>query len=210
MPIRAIICDLFDVLFFAKNLAARRSLEKRLGLPENGLTQAMLYTPQFREAIWGRISGEELWRAVAVDIGLDAQQWSMVADTFYSAIELNTDLLAFLRELRPRYKTAILSNAPPDVRVLVTQRFHLEREVDEVIISAEVGATKPHLEIYQFAAQRLGVQVQEALFIDDELRFVEAARALGMQGVQFKDTEQAIAEIRACLLVDDGEQKTLH
>ncbi len=210
MPIRAIICDLFDVLFFAKNLAARRSLEKRLGLPENGLTQAMLYTPQFREAIWGRISGEELWRAVAVDIGLDAQQWSMVADTFYSAIELNTDLLAFLRELRPRYKTAILSNAPPDVRVLVTQRFHLEREVDEVIISAEVGATKPNLEIYQFAAQRLSVQVQEALFIDDELRFVEAARALGMQGVQFKDTEQAIAEIRACLLVDDREQKTLH
>jgi HAD superfamily hydrolase (TIGR01509 family) len=200
MPIRAIICDLFDVLFFAKNLAAHQSLEKRLGLPENGLTQAMLRSPQFREAIWGRISGEELWRAVALDIGLEAQEWSMVADTFYSAIDLNTELLAFLRELRPRYKTAILSNAPSDVRALVTQRFHLEHEVDEVIISAEVGATKPHPEIYQLAVHRLGVQVQEALFIDDELRFVEAARAVGMQGVQFENTEQAIAEIRSCLL----------
>jgi HAD superfamily hydrolase (TIGR01509 family) len=200
MPIRAVICDLFDVLFCAKNLARRQALEKRLGLPENGLTQAMLRTPQFREAIWGCISAETLWRAVAQDIGLDQQEWSMVADTFYSAVDLNSDLLAFLRELRPRYRTAILSNAPLDVRTLVTQRFHLEREVDEVIISAEVGATKPHPEIYQLAAHRLGVQVQHALYVDDELRFVEAAQEVGMQGVQFKNTEQAIAEIRSCLL----------
>jgi HAD superfamily hydrolase (TIGR01509 family) len=78
----------------------------------------------------------------------------------------------------------------------VTQQFHLNSEVDTIIISSEEGVMKPQPEIYRIAASRLGVQPQEAIFVDDELRFVAAAQSLGMHGIQFKNTEQAIAEIR--------------
>ena len=55
---------------------------------------------------------------------------------------------------------------------------------------------KPHPEIFVIAANRLEIQPQEAIFVDDELRFIEAAQSLGMVGIQFKDTRQTIAEIQ--------------
>ena len=85
------------------------------------------------------------------------------------------------------------------MRAIITQQFHLDREVDTTTISAEEGMRKPQPEIYQRALARLVVQPQEALFVDDEPRYVEGARALGMWAVQFKDNAQAIAEIEQLL-----------
>ena len=199
MTIRAVVFDLFDVLIYARNLTERNAYETRLGLPENGLEQAMFRSPQFREAIEGRVSEKELWRDVAHNIGVDTQDWSTLAATFYSAIELNIELVAFLRTLRPHFKTAILTNAPYTVRTLVTQQFHLDREVDTVIISSEERVMKPQPEIFRIAASRLGIQPDEAIFVDDELRFIEAAQSIGMIGLQFIETKQTIAEIQLYL-----------
>jgi epoxide hydrolase-like predicted phosphatase len=196
MPIRAVIFDLFDVLVYARDLTERHAYEAHIGLPENGLEHAMFRSPQFREAITGRASEMELWRDVANTIGVDSGEWSTLAAKFYSAIKLDTELVAFLRTLRPLYKTAILSNAPSTVRTIVTQQFHLDREVDTVIISSEVGLMKPQPEIFRIAASRLEIQLQEVIFVDDELRFIEAAQSLGIVGIQFKNTKQTIAEIQ--------------
>ena len=53
--------------------------------------------------------------------------------------------------------------------------------------------------IFRIAASRLGIQPDEAIFVDDELRFIEAAKALGMVGIQFKDSKQTIEEIQLYL-----------
>src|SRR5689334_9522047 len=74
-----------------------------------------------------------------------------------------------------------------------------KREVDEVIISAEVQSSKPHPDIFQLAANRLGIQPQEAIFIDDEPRFISGAQAVGMIGILFTDTAQTIAQVQAYL-----------
>lgn len=199
MSIRAVIFDLFDVLIYAGDLTERHAYEARVGLPENGLEQAMFQSPQFREAIAGRVSETELWHNVARGIGVDYQDWSMIAAIFYTAIYLNVELVAFLRTLRPRYKTAILSNAPSAVRTFVARQFNLDREVDTLIISSEEGVMKPQPEFFGIAVSRLGVRPQEVIFIDDELRFIEAAQSLGMIGIQFKHTKQAIAQIEMFL-----------
>ena len=54
-------------------------------------------------------------------------------------------------------------------------------------------------ESFGIAASRIGVQPQEVIFVDDELRFIEAAQSFGVIGIQFKDTKQAIAEIQIYL-----------
>ncbi len=199
MPIKAVIFDLFDVLFLAEDFTQRHAYEKHMGLAENGLQQIMLSTPQFKEAVTGRISASELWQDVARRIGDDSQNWQDIANIFFSANRLNTELIALIRTLRPYYKIAILSNAPYDVRRLITQRFHLDREVDTIIISAEEKMRKPQPEFFQLAAQRLNVHPQEALFIDDDSRFIEGALAIGMLAIQFKNSQQAITKIQKCI-----------
>lgn len=196
MKIKAIIFDLFDVLFLAEDFTQRHAYEQRMGLAENGLQLTMLNSPQFKEAAMGRISAAELWQDVARKIGDDPQNWQNIANIFFSANRLNTELITLIRTLRPHYKTAILSNAPYDIRTLVTQRFPLDREVDTIIISAEEGMRKPQPEFFHLALKRLNVAPQETLFVDDDIRFVEGALAVGMVCVQFKNSQQAIREIK--------------
>jgi HAD superfamily hydrolase (TIGR01509 family) len=199
MTIRAVISDLFDVLLIEGDTALCRAYEQRVNLPEGGLLQAMLRSPYFREAVAGRVTGEELWRDVARRIGESPENWSMLVNLHRSIFILNTDLLAFIRSLRPRYKTAILSNTSSEVRAWITEEFHLERDVDLTIISSEERYHKPQPEIFRITLNRLGVQPEEALFIDDEARYVASAQALGMHAVQFSNTQQVIGEMKQWL-----------
>src|SRR5947208_1564502 len=79
---RAVICDLFDVLFLAGDHTRHQEYEQRLGLPERGLRQAMLRPPSFPQALRGQITEEQLWRDVAQAIGDDPTQWGVIAETF--------------------------------------------------------------------------------------------------------------------------------
>jgi epoxide hydrolase-like predicted phosphatase len=126
---------------------------------------------------------------------------------FWSGWQLDTVLVEFLRDLRPRYKTAILSNAWPGTRGLLTDLLKPNQFVDEMIISAEEGVAKPDQRIYQIAIERLEVQPEEAIFVDDLAENVQAARAYGMQSIQFRSTRQAIAEVKNILM---GGDKSLY
>ena len=198
MRIRAVIFDLMDVLLLVEDHGAWHTWEASAGVAEGGLARAMFQSSQFPEAISGHVPEAVLWCDVADTLGVDAAPASLAA-VFYSAFRVNTGLVEFLRTLRPRYQAAILTNTPSDMRAIITQQFHLDREVDTITISSEEGMRKPQPEIYQRALARLGVQPQEALFVDDEPRYIEGARALGMWAVQFKDNAQAIAEIERLL-----------
>lgn len=198
MPIRAVISDLMDVLMLDQG-PERSQWEARAGVPNGSLMQTMFRSPLFREAIMGHVSEAEVWRDVAREFASDPQEWRALAETFYSAFRLNTDLVALLRALRSCYKTAILSNTPSEIRPFLIERFHLEREVDTILISAEEHLHKPQPAFYQLAADRLRVPLQEILFLDDESRYVEAARFLGMTAVQFISNAQAIPAMQQIL-----------
>lgn len=54
---------------------------------------------------------------------------------------------------------------------------------DVVVISGDVGLHKPQPEIYLLACERLGVEPQEAVFVDDLRENCEGAEAVGMAAV---------------------------
>ncbi len=85
-----------------------------------------------------------------------------------------------LTALRARgLKVGVLSNTLPSIdRTL--EAVGLGDLIDVAVASCTVGAHKPEPAGYLHAAQALGVQVPEVLFIDDKLENVEAARSLGM------------------------------
>ena len=58
---------------------------------------------------------------------------------------------------------------------------------------------KPDGRIFALALARLDVRPEEVVFVDDFVRNIEAARAFGMQAVHFRSTQQAVAEVQACI-----------
>ena len=94
-----------------------------------------------------------------------------------------SDTRRVLRKLRDRgYSLGLVSNAWPSLERKYRSLGLLEF-FDAVMISARIGAFKPDRRIYQQAIDALGLPPQALLFVDDEPHYVEAAIALGMNGV---------------------------
>ena len=62
---------------------------------------------------------------------------------------------------------------------------------DVTIFSAEVGLVKPDARIYRLTLEKLGVEPEEAVFVDDFIENVEGAQAVGMKAIHFKSSQQA-------------------
>jgi epoxide hydrolase-like predicted phosphatase len=111
----------------------------------------------------------------------------------------NEELIAWFRALRPRYRTAILTNSFVGAREQEKERYGFTSMVDLAIYSHEEGIRKPDPRIFALAFERLGVPAAEIVFLDDRPENVDAAHACGLQAVLFTSTSQAIADIETLL-----------
>jgi putative hydrolase of the HAD superfamily len=115
----------------------------------------------------------------------------------------NTILLEYIRSLKPAYKIGLLSNIASN---WIRDSFLTEEEqglFDTMVLSFEVGMTKPDPRIFTLATERLRVTPEEAVLIDDIDTYVEAAKAEGMQGIVYQDMEQAKTELEHLLNTQD-------
>lgn len=87
------------------------------------------------------------------------------------------DTAAVLKGLREQgIKTAVVSNIAFDVRPALQA---IGAEVDEFVLSFEVGAVKPDATIFETALQRLGVTADQAVMVGDSEEADGGARAVG-------------------------------
>jgi putative hydrolase of the HAD superfamily len=112
---------------------------------------------------------------------------------------LNAELAGYFSSLRPRYRTAMLSNSFVGAREREQERYGFGDITDLIVYSHEVGMSKPDPRIYRLACDRLGVRPEQVVFLDDRPDFVEAALEAGITAILFQDNEQAIADIEARL-----------
>lgn len=112
----------------------------------------------------------------------------------------NEDLLNFIaKELKPKYKIGLLSNANFNV---LNELFTKSQAslFDESVLSYESKLIKPDPRSFQLVATRLGVTVEECIFIDDVDRYCLAAMNVGMKSILYVNTNQIIRDIRSALL----------
>lgn len=89
------------------------------------------------------------------------------------------DTVDVFEELRQRgLKTAVVSNIAFDVRPAF-ERIGIAGDVDEFVLSYEVGAVKPDSAIFQTTLDRLGVAGEHALMVGDSDEADGGARAVG-------------------------------
>jgi putative hydrolase of the HAD superfamily len=111
--------------------------------------------------------------------------------------KLNPALIQFLVQMRPHYKLATICNGGS--REAMNRKFRLSELVDLMVFDEEEGIAKPDAQIYLRTLLQLGVQPEEAVFVDDKMENVEAAQQLGMHSIHFQQTEQVLTEIQKIL-----------
>lgn len=199
MPIRAVIFDFGGVLVRTEDDSGRRRWEERLGLPRRGLERLVFESDVSVQAMLGQVPEEAVWQNVARVLHLSAAELAELRRDFWAGDRLDPRLFAFLSSLRPRYRTGLLSNAWGSARTVFTGKYGLGQVLDVLVISAEEGVVKPEARIYHIALERLGVRPEEAVFIDDMEENVVGAQKVGLHGIHFRGTDQAIAEVRRYL-----------
>ncbi len=203
MTIRAVLFDFGGVLYRTPDRRWMRKWQGLLRLGNDEVISSIIASqdesPYVQAIMEGRMPENEIWERMARRWRLSPILVRWLKRSSMSRHRLNREVAAFLASLRPKYRTGILSNAGSESRDMFTSIFGFDRLVDEIIISAEEGIAKPDERIYQIALDKMGVEPEEAVFLDDLSANVEAARQLGMKAVQFLDTSQALSEIRALL-----------
>lgn len=193
--IQAIVFDFGGVLMRTENPAGRRQWEARLGLSEYELDRTVFHSDAANRATVGDEPEAAIWQNVAAVFKLSPEQVAALQEDFWSGDRLDPDLVALLGSLRPRYQTAILSNYWPNGRELIGRVNGLEQVVDTIFVSSEERLAKPDLRLYQRVAERLGVQPEEIVLVDDFMANIDGARAAGWQAIHY----QAGMDMRAAL-----------
>jgi epoxide hydrolase-like predicted phosphatase len=201
MAIQAVVFDLGGVLETDIDTDTHAKWERRLNLKPGELRERYFSTGWLLDATYGKLTEEEMLCKVGEVYEIDQAQVDEFMQDFWDRYcgELNRELVPYFRSLRPRYQTAILSNGVPGARRVEEERFHFTEMTDLLIYSYEEKTGKPERRIFEITCERLGVQPEEVVFLDDVEKTVTAARSFGMHAILFQETTQAIAAIEACL-----------
>lgn len=199
MSIRAIIFDVGDVILHERDYTRRAEWETRLGLAPGQLTRLVQASEPAALAASGQVLERQVWQAVGNQLGLNETQILELQRDFWSSEQLDLPLVQFIQSLRPRYKIGILSNAWSEARSFHNAKFKMNTWVDAAVYSAEVKLLKPDLRIYQLILAQLNLPANECVFVDDKPVNIQAAQALGLQGILCCETRQTINDLRACL-----------
>ena len=207
MPIRVVMFDIGGVLEVipeggdpaTRFPALDEEWDARLGMPPGHLTRS--FEAVAADGSSGRCTYDEWCARFQASTGMSQADFDAYMAAFWDIYmgNPNEELIAYFRALRPRYRTAILSNSFVGAREHEEERYGFTSMVELAIYSHEEGIHKPDPRIFAIAAERLGVPPAEIVFLDDLPANVDAARACGLQAVLFTSTPQAIADIEALL-----------
>ena len=193
--IRAIIFDVGGVIVRTEDRAPREQLAIRLGITRDELNRLVFESEGAQLATVGKITTEAHWQLTRQTLNISEEAFEPLPEEFFGGDIIDMELINYIRGLRDHYQTALLSNAWDNLRQALETRWKIADAFDVIIISAEVGLAKPDPRIYQLTLERLGVAADEAIFVDDFERNIEAANKIGIHGVLFRTVEQAREEI---------------
>lgn len=86
-----------------------------------------------------------------------------------------------------KYKIVALTNWSHETFPIALKKFDFLHWFEGILVSGEEKTRKPFKEIYQLTLDRFDITPNNSIFIDDNLRNVEAARTLGIEAIHYKN-----------------------
>lgn len=213
-PPKALILDFGGVI--SRTLFETHDLsEKALGLPAGSLTWQGPFAPE-SDPLWQAMQADEIterayWKARTKEVGqLLSEDWSEMSDFVRAARGADPDAV-----IRPEFRAAIAACKAAGIRLAV-----LSNELDlfygadfreklpfladfEVIIDATyTGILKPDPRAYEAVLDALALPASACVFVDDQMRNIKGAEALGLPAVHFDVMDPTQSYSEALRLLD--------
>ncbi len=95
-----------------------------------------------------------------------------------------------------KYKVVALTNWSHETFPIALERFEFLSWFEGIVVSGEEQTRKPFVDIYNITLKRFNINAKQSVFIDDNLRNVNAAKELGINGIHFKDANNLINQLK--------------
>lgn len=102
------------------------------------------------------------------------------------------ETVELLRELRDggEHRLLALTNWSGETFPIALDRYDFLHWFEGIVVSGDEKTRKPFPDIYQILLERYAVNPSEAVFIDDALKNIQGAEAMGIQGIHFQNAAQ--------------------
>lgn len=154
----------------------------------NGMNEDMQKAQH--EADLGLISWDDYTARVAEDIGVPLDE----VRRRYQDHDIKQSNILSIQALTD-HTHVLLSNASAGYLVPVMQRLGLDNLFSRIFVSSELGFAKPDRRAYEAVLHTMNYAPNQAIMVDDSNRNIEAAKALGMDGILFHGGVDVMQEI---------------
>lgn len=171
-----------------------------------GVTFETVADATMRNSLWqdfdrGTWPTEELIRRFVANAPEYKTEIETVFKNMDKIVVLYDYAMDWIRQLKADgFKVYILSNLPELVHLAnLDDKLRFLKEVDGAVLSYQEQLLKPERRIYEVLCERYGIVPEQAVFFDDKQENVEAAGAMGLNAIQFRDYEQGMTEFKQYL-----------
>ena len=189
---KAIIFDIGRVLVRLDIQRVQRGLADGLATSPEELWTAIQKDPLWNDWQEGRVSARDwhLHLSSKLKLPLSFEKFTDIWNSTLDPQPIHAN--EFFARLAKQYRIGMLSNTDP-IHVAYLERtykFFDHFPAERRIYSCKIGLSKPNPGIYLAALRACKATAQEAVYIDDIGANVEAARRLGIEGIEYRDSEQ--------------------
>ena len=191
-----IVFDLGNVLLPFNYAGTINSLNgKSPGLGDHFLRYYKENREVLRDYERGDISGEEFLNNVLTGLNNKVSKEEFV-NYFSKVFTVNEKLVSLLPKLKEKYTLVLLSNTNSIHEEYGWKNYSFLKYFDKFILSYQVHAVKPEIEIYKSAEAITQKPPQEHIFVDDIAENVEGAIKAGWDAVQYTGYDKLIADFK--------------
>jgi 2-haloacid dehalogenase len=107
------------------------------------------------------------------------------------------ETVAILRKLKEskEFKIYALTNWSAETFPIALERYEFLHWFDGVVVSGKEKLRKPFPAFYHLLLDRYNLKAEQAIFIDDNMRNVEAAKQVGIDSIHFTTAGQLSQEL---------------
>jgi 2-haloacid dehalogenase len=95
-----------------------------------------------------------------------------------------------------RYKLYALTNWSAETFPIAIEKYEFLQWFDGIVVSGTEKDRKPFASFYHLLLKRYQIKTDEVLFIDDNVRNIDAAQAIGIQSIRFVSPEQLSTDLK--------------
>jgi putative hydrolase of the HAD superfamily len=204
--VQAVIFDYGGVIR-CDSREAYEAVDAAQGLARGTLWEVFHDIPEYRLSRNGTIDRDTfraaIRRVLSQRAGEERADRALAAfDAHMAALPpVDPDMRTLLEQLRAarRVKLGMLSNGPRGYTARLRDQG-VTAFFDDAFVTGDVGLQKPDVDVFHFAARRLGVEPGACLMIDDQVRNIEGAKAAGLHTHFFE--ANGLAALRARLATE--------